>query len=255
MVSSISEIEIYVQTPPPLLPMEEDSRVCKTTTANRKHRCSADLLALFQCRSIPLVKSLKASITQPNPGEAQKTLYKQEGRRVQLARMIYFVALRRCLSRVSRLKAVPWTYEQTLSGHSYPWPSSIRQKPSSCRECISWGFRGIQTGPRSANRQELHRVCGKFVPEWLHSIQFLSPCLRRYTRNPRLDRSYVQTDHAGWDQLCFPRPLLVYGIVRIESKLTVSSDFMSSTYPGSVDWFGPTLKRPAPFASSPGLEH
>lgn len=141
---------------------------------------------------------------------------------------------------------------QTLLGHSYPWASSDRRKPSSSRECISLGFRGIRTGPRVSKRQQLRRVGHNFAPEWLLSIRSLSPCSRRCMRNPRPDQSYAQKARADWDQFCFPRPRREYDIVRIESKLMVSFHCVSSTGPGSArQRFGPTLKRFAPFLSSP----
>lgn len=88
---------------------KDDGRACKAAAATAE---SSDIPRTpLQCRSIdsfPMTKhpsdeSLKL-VLQTEPSQSATTLYKQEGRRVQIARMVYFVALRKCLDGVSGLK-------------------------------------------------------------------------------------------------------------------------------------------------------
>ena len=54
------------------------------------------------------------------------------------------------------------------------------------------------------------------------STEYPLPCSHRYKRNPRLDRSYGQTSHAGLDQSCFPHLRRGCDIERILSDIHFS---------------------------------
>lgn len=139
------------------------------------------------------------------------------------------------------------TGEHTLSGRSYPWPSSNHQTPFWCLGCISSGFLSIQTMVPVVNKRgRLGR--NAFLPMSLRSIQSPLPCSRRYMNIPRLAQSFDQRDHGDWARSYCPRLFLEYGIARIESILKVS---LVHHKPSQCRYCPRTLKRLAPFASSP----